>query len=184
MDPAVRSHNQLRPVRTGLGVALLAGVLAPIALVLSSAPVGAQSPGTTYTAAAPTLASITSPVSCTATAPSTCAPWNEWQGDPGTASAPNATDAQNCSGDAATGYGSSCLLFPSYNPTGGPTTTTNNGAGGTAITEPNLSVSPGAASGTDGVAPIQAAWWAPRVPSTPTAVPATSPQNRANRCLA
>ena len=54
---------------------------------------------------------------------------------------------------STTGYGSGCLLFPSYNPTGGPTTTTNNGVGGAAVTEPNLSVSPGAASGTDGVAP-------------------------------
>ena len=153
MDPAVRTRKHLRLARTGLAVALLAGVLAPIALVLSSAPAGAQTPATTYSAAAPTLASITSPASCTATSTSTCAPWNEWQGDPGTASAPNATDAQNCSGDAATGYGSNCLLFPTYNPTGGPTTTTNNGAGGASVTEPNLSVAPGAGSGTDGVAP-------------------------------
>ena len=152
MDPAVRTHPQ-RPVRTVLAVALLTGVLAPVAAILVSSPAGAQTPATSYSAAAPTLASITSPASCTASSTSTCAPWNEWQGDPGTTSAPNATDAQNCSGDAATGYGSSCLLFPTYNPTGGPTTTTNNGAGGASITEPNLSVSPGAASGTDGVAP-------------------------------
>src|ERR1700734_3910441 len=134
VDPAVRNRKHSRPVRAGLTVALLAGVLAPIAAILAAAPpAGAQTPATTYSAAAPTLASITSPASCTASNTSTCAPWNEWQGDPGTTSAPNATDAQNCSGDAATGYGSSCLLFPAYNPTGGATTTTNNGVGGAAV---------------------------------------------------
>jgi hypothetical protein len=120
---------------------------------MSVAPAGAQTPPTNYSAAAPTLDSITSPSSCTTQSTSTCAPWNEWQGDPGTSASPNQTDAQNCAGTVTTGYGSGCLLFPSYNPTGGPTTTTNNGAGGASITEPNLSVSPGAASGTDGVAP-------------------------------
>src|SRR5580698_5851498 len=153
LDPAVQSRKHLWSVRTALATGLVAAVLAPIAALMSVAPAGAQTPPTNYSAAAPTLDSITSPSSCTTQSTSTCAPWNEWQGDPGTSASPNQTDAQNCAGTVTTGYGSSCLLFPSYNPTGGPTTTTNNGAGGASITEPNLSVSPGAASGTDGVAP-------------------------------
>ncbi len=62
MDPAVRNRKQSRPVRVGLAVALLAGVLAPLAAILAAAaPAGAQTPATTYSAAAPTLDSITSP---------------------------------------------------------------------------------------------------------------------------
>ncbi len=153
MEVAVSSRKLHSIWRAGLTVALLAGVLVPIAAIVDSGPAAAQAPATAFNATAPALASITSPSSCTATSTSTCAPWNEWQGDPGTAGAPNATDAQNCSGTQSTGYGSNCLLFPTYNPTGGATTTTANGVGGAAITEPNLSVSPGASSGTDGVAP-------------------------------
>ncbi len=140
MNLAAQSRQQFRPVPIALSVALLAGVLAPIAALLSTAPAGAQAPSSSFSAAAPTLASISNPASCTASSTATCAPWDEWQGDPGTSGAPNSTDAQNCSGTASTGYGSDCPLFPSYNPTGGPTTTTNNGVGGASVTEPNLSV--------------------------------------------
>jgi large repetitive protein len=119
LPASVRHH---RVTKSALAVALGAGlIVAPVALVLvDSAPASAD---TSYTPAAPTLATITSPAGCSG---STCAPWNESQGDP---SSP--TYASQSPG----------TVLPTYTP-GGATT----GSGASA--EPNLAVYPGANSGT------------------------------------
>ena len=110
-------------------MALLAGVAStPIALVLGSSPAGAATT-TSYTAATPTLDSISNPGSCTTTGGSTCAPWNEYQGDTSASSYPSNPANTNLT---------SPNLFPSYIP-GGPTTT-----GG----YPNASVVPAASGNT------------------------------------
>ena len=163
-----RIATRVSGTRMGKGLVafvLVLGLATPVAVVLGSSPAGAQA--TAYTPSTPTLATITNPSSCTSTSTSTCAPWNEWQGDPGSLTSgvtATGTDASSCAGTAATGYGSGCNLLPAYNPTNGPTTTSDNGPGAPAptcsttppsstdVTEPNLSVVPGACSGTDGTA--------------------------------
>jgi hypothetical protein len=134
-----RFSTRLRGARSVKGMTAMALVLgvavAPVAVLLDSSPAGAQS-STSYTSGTPTLASLASPASCTTVSTGTCAPWNEYQGD---SSAPNYASQ------------SPGTVLPVYT-LGGATTTTDNGPGGAAITEPNLSVVPNAASGTDGVA--------------------------------
>ena len=103
--------------------------------MLGSSPAGAQE--TAYTPSTPTLATLSNPTTCTAQSTATCAPWNEYQGDTGTAAY------------SSNGVGT---VLPTYTP-GGVETTTDNGVSGASVTVPNLSVSPSASSGTDGVAP-------------------------------
>ncbi|HEY1832504.1 MAG TPA: Ig-like domain repeat protein [Acidimicrobiales bacterium] len=131
-------------MRGGTALAVVGGMaVVPIAVVLDAAPAGAVT--TIYTPATPSLATLTSPSGCSGTA---CAPWNEYQGDPGSS---GVTD------NGGTSYPESMLL-PTYVP-GGPTTTTSNGtfvSGSSgpqnSVTAPNLSVVPASGSGTDGVA--------------------------------
>ncbi len=127
--------NDARSLKGLTALALVLGVaVTPVAMFLDSSPAAAQ-PSTTYAPGTPTLASLTSPTSCTADSTATCAPWNEYQGD---SSAPSyASQAPG-------------TVLPLYTP-GGATTTTDNGPSG-AVTEPNLAVVPNANSGTDGVA--------------------------------
>jgi large repetitive protein len=139
---ARRTNGRWR--RGGVAAALLLGLaITPIAVVLGTSPAGAQN-STSYTPATPTLDTLTSPSTCTANSISTCAPWNEYQGDPGS----GATYSSQAPG----------TVLPVYTP-GGATTTNDDGpAEGSCttapcpITEPNLSVIPGASSGTDGIA--------------------------------
>ena len=139
---ARRTNGRWR--RGGVAAALLLGLaITPIAVVLGTSPAGAQN-STSYTPATPTLDTLTSPSTCTANSISTCAPWNEYQGDQGS----GATFSSQAPG----------TVLPVYTP-GGATTTNDDGpAEGSCttapcpITEPNLSVIPGASSGTDGIA--------------------------------
>ena len=101
---------------------------APVVL-LTTTGAGAAAAATSYTPGVPRLATITNGTSA--------APWNEYQGDAGF---PTYTSQ------------SPGTVLPTYTP-GGATTSTDNGVSGATVTQPNLSVMPGAASGTDGVAP-------------------------------
>ena len=135
------AHAKGRWSRGGIALALVMGLaITPIAIVLGSSPAGAT--GTTYMPGTPALATIADPSGCSQT--SCEAPWNEWQGDP---SSP--TYASQSPG----------AVLQTYEDGGAPTTTDNGPATpptcATApcpITEPNLSVVPGAGSGTDGIA--------------------------------
>ncbi len=106
-------------------------VVTPTALILDPSIAGAS--GTQYTPEAPSLASLTSPAGCSG---SSCAPWNEYQGD-------SAFPSYTSSGGGT--------LLPTYTP-GGAITSTANGVSGATVTAPNLAVVPSASSGTDGVA--------------------------------
>jgi hypothetical protein len=101
---------------------------APVVL-LTTTGAGASTSGTGYTPGGARLATITDGTSA--------APWNEYQGDLGYPTYSNQSPG---------------TVLPTYTP-GGATSRINNGVSGAAVTAPNLSVMPGAASGTDGVAP-------------------------------
>ncbi len=137
LTSSARAVAKDRFIKGGVALGMLIGVaITPIALVLDGAPAGAAIT-TSYAPATPSLDTITSPSTCTSTSTVTCAPWNEWQGDSGSPSYTSQSPG---------------AVWPTYED-GGATTTTANGAGGANVTAPNLSIVPGAASGTDGVAP-------------------------------
>ncbi len=127
------SRTRKRPYfKSSMALAMFTAIaITPIDLVLDSSPAGASS--TQYTPATPSLATLTSPAGCSG---SSCAPWNEYQGD---TAFPSYT---------STGGGT---VLPTYTP-GGATTSTPNGVSGATVTAPNLAVVPSASSGTDGVA--------------------------------
>jgi hypothetical protein len=120
--PAVSRVLSNRAVRFALVLSTCAAGLVPVAILSGASPASASSLST-YAPGTPQLATITNGTSS--------APWNEWQGDPGTA--------------PYSSVGSGTVL-PTYTPGGAST-----GSGTSA--EPNVSVMPGAGSGTDGVAP-------------------------------